>query len=473
MATQTVTVSRPPTGGASKTSGLPAAGGAADYSFSDEELLGMEDAPEGGAEPREGAHEDAGEREDARNAEATPPEKQAAEDASGKKKQEQAEAPADLARLFELPEVGPKVREIYERDTQYRRLFSTVEEARAVRDLFPNTEAARTAAAARGELARLDALLESPDPRAHAELIAALKQIAPEAFRGLALTFGERLQALDPEAFERVSGTMAAQTLAVQRWPEHVALLARAAEQQDWPAVKFLAGGLAAQMEQMQRGSRGIAGGAPQAARELLPETQGQNDVRRMARQEAPRVEAQTNDAGGDARSGAGQFLEAVNSNVEQAVRQAVERKVEELLPDAPAGARQKVGGEIFRELDAALRQDPGLLDQVRDTVRGALRTGRGGNPALRGGDGSASQQEALAQLIASRARAALPGVAKRVVADWTDVVLRSSQARRAKHSEAASRVEVGRGGAPGPVGQQPKRVDYTQMSDQDILNMV
>jgi hypothetical protein len=463
MATQTVTVSRPPADGASKTSGLPPAGGSADYSLSDEDLLGMEGASEGSAEPREGATTNAGETQDASGTD-TSQQGQQGDQAASEEKQEKEEAPPpELARLFELPEVGPRLREIYERETEYRKLFPTVEDARAVSEMFPSPEAARTAAAAQGELARLDALLESPDPRAHVELIAGLKQLAPEAFRGLALTFGERLQALDPAVFEHVSGTMVAQALAAQRWPEHVALLARAAEQQDWPAVKFLAAGLAAQLEQMQRGSRAVPGAVHDTrlqSRDLPPAAANERELRQPSL-----LEPQSGQAA--LQGGAGQFLEAVNTDVEQAVRQAVDRKVEELLPDVAAGARQKVGGEIFRELDAALRKDPGLLEQVRDSVRGALRAGRG-----EGASGNTSPREALAQMIANRARAALPGVAKRVVADWTDTVLRTSQARRAKHSQAASRVEVGRGGTPGPVPIRPKRVDYMRMSDEDILNM-
>ena len=170
-------------------------------------------------------------------------------------------------------------------------------------------------------------------------------------------------------------------------------------------------------------------------------------------------------DAGATA---ANQFLETVNAGVEQAVQAAVAGKVAELLPDASEGARQKISGEIFRELDQTLRQDPELLEQVRESVRSALRSGNAHSARQPAG----RPAERIAQLIAGRARAALPAVAKRVVADWTETVLRSSQARRSRQSESASRVEVGRGGAPGPVPLKPRGVDYTRMSDEEILNM-
>src|SRR5208282_2636627 len=165
---------------------------------------------------------------------------------------------------------------------------------------------------------------------------------APEAFRSLALTFGERLAALDPEAHRQVSAAMAAQALAGQRWPEHVALLTRAVEQQDWPAVKFLAGTLASQMEQWS------ANVAPASRRPLVPATPSHP---------AP-------------------FADTLR---ETEGRPFLRQNTRDALPaSGPAGARQKIAGEIFRELDLALRQDPELLEQVRDSVRGALRSGYG-----------------------------------------------------------------------------------------------
>jgi len=448
MATQTITVSRTPATGASISTGIPATAGAADYSLTDLDLLESREAAANtpddiadakstaGAEPgkgSEGAGETAADGDPAADSAAKP-------------------ALAEFERAFELPGVGAKLREICERETAYREVFPTVAEARAVRDVFPNPDAARAAATAQAELARLDTLVESRDPRAHAELLAGLQRLAPEAFRSLAITFGERLAALDPEAHQQVAAAMAAQALAGQRWPEHVALLTRAVDQQDWPAVKFLAATLASQMNDWSRS----LGTGPSARQHGIAE---------------PRpAQPQPQPASSDMAAAASQFLQAVNTDVEQAVQQSVAAKVEELLPDATQGARQKIAGEIFRELNVALRQDPELLEQVRDSVQGVLRAGYGRADAGRAEAGP--ERENVARLIASRARAALPGVAKRVVADWSETVLRSSQARRSRQSEAASRVEVGRGGSPAPVPVRPRGVDYRRMSDEEILNM-
>ncbi len=444
MATQTVTISRAPSNGNSQSSGLPAAPGAIDYSMTDLDLLETPDAPADEA-AREGDAAEKGTDESAAESKDAAGTQSHEENAPGLK----APATSEFERAFELPDIGPKLREICERETQYQQLFPTVADARAVREIFADAGAARSAAAAQADLARLDRMVESRDPRAHAELLSGLQRLSPQAFRDLALTFGERLAELDPEAHQQVSAAMAAQALAGHRWPEHVALLSRAVEQQDWPAVKFLAATL----------SSNLAHVTPDAIRSAVGASRSSGTVplRTPTTTETPNA--------GAVQTAAGQLLQSVNAEVEQAVQQSVARKVEELLPDAPEGARQKISGEIFRELDQTLRQDPELLDQVRESIRGALRSGPQSDPHR----GTA---ERVAQLIAGRARAALPGVAKRVVADWSETVLRSTQARRSRQSESASRVEVGRGGAPGPVPLRPRGVDYARMSDAEILNM-
>ena len=451
MATQTVTVSRAPANGASRTTGTPAA---PDYSLTDLDLL---EAPEAPAEEphRDGSTAEKGSAEHPNE----PPVENA--DATGSAADDQeahglkARATSEFERAFELPGIGPKLREICERDGEYREVFPTVADARAVREIFPTPDAARAAATAQAALAQLDRLVESRDPRDHTELLAGLQRNAPQAFRELAFTFAERLAALDPEAHRQLSAAMAAQALARQRWPENVALLSRAVEQQDWPAVKFLAATLSSNLAQWQRPT---ADGAARVvgARHVMP-------------LQAP-VASQTSPAfrevapAGATYTAAGQFLETVNTGVEQAVQTSVAAKVAELLPDAPEGARQKIAGEIFRELDQTLRQDPELLGQVRESIHNALR-------ALPGAS-NAPHRDALARLITGRARAALPAVAKRVVGDWTETVLRSSRERRSRQSESASRVEVGRGGAPNPVPLKPRGVDYARMTDEEILNM-
>ena len=435
MATQSATVSRAAASGASQSSGLPGARAAAtDYSLTDLELLGVIEQPEETAERPQAGQGSAADlaagkgTAGAREEHAAP---QKTSDAALHQDAEEPDPPASLqefAPAFALPGVGPKLREICERESAYRQAFPTVEEARAVREVFPGAAEARAAAQAQTELGRLDALVESRDPRAHAELLAGLQRLAPESIRSLALAFAAQLPAMDVEASRQVMQLLAA------RVPQQSAAA---------PAVEA----------------------AP--AREE-PRRTDQPDGRSPAAQlqAAPFQRAQA----------AQEFLRVVNHQVENVLRETVAQKVAELMPDAPEGARQNMGGEIFRELDLALRADPELQEQVRESVHNALQgihQAPAAHAAWRDADSPAApQREIVARLIARRARAALPSVAKRVVADWTETVLRSNQSRRARQSEAASRTEIGRGGTPAPVPARPRRVDYQRMSDEEILNM-
>jgi hypothetical protein len=117
--------------------------------------------------------------------------------------------------------------------------------------------------------------------------------------------------------------------------------------------------------------------------------------------------------------------------------------------------------GEIYRELHNTLRGNRALGQQMRDAVRsGALDEGH---------------RRAIVSLVTRRARQALPGVAKRVLNEWTTTVVTANHERRARQRTAERRVNIaGSGGA----GNESRRavssrdVDYKRMSDADILNL-
>jgi hypothetical protein len=151
-------------------------------------------------------------------------------------------------------------------------------------------------------------------------------------------------------------------------------------------------------------------------------------------------------------------FFQAANAAAVQGVLDAIETQVERLLPEgASKSARNRVVGEIYRELDAN-RQ---LSQQVRDAFRsGAL---------------DANHQRAIVSLITGRARQALPGVAKRVMNEWTSTVVAANQDRRARQRAAEGRVDIA--GSSGAAGEgrrsmAPRDIDYARMSDGDILNL-
>jgi len=156
------------------------------------------------------------------------------------------------------------------------------------------------------------------------------------------------------------------------------------------------------------------------------------------------------------------EFFQATNAAAVQSVLDAVESQVGRLLPEGTSkSARNRVVGEIYRELDNALRSNRQLAQQVREAFRsGAL---------------DADHQRAIVSLISGRARQALPGVAKRVLSEWTSTVMSAHQDRRARQRTAERRVDIAGSNGAGNEGRRttsPRDIDYARMSDADILNL-
>jgi hypothetical protein len=155
-------------------------------------------------------------------------------------------------------------------------------------------------------------------------------------------------------------------------------------------------------------------------------------------------------------------FESATNEDVARSTREAIERTLGSTLPEGIGeGARRRIGDDIFQELHATLSADRELSRQVGDILRGWHF------------DGATKQQ--IVSLISSRARAAMPEVSRRVVAEWTSSVLASDRARAARVDAAASRRDITGGRLPAAVpvnALTPRRVDYSRMSDEQILDL-
>jgi hypothetical protein len=154
-------------------------------------------------------------------------------------------------------------------------------------------------------------------------------------------------------------------------------------------------------------------------------------------------------------------FYHSTNAAAVQSVMEAIEAQVDRLLPEGISkSARNRVTGEIYRELDSTLQGNRTLGQQMRDAFRsGALDD---------------AHRRAIVSLVTGRARQALPAVAKRVLNEWTNTVVSANQERRAKQRAAEKRVDIsGSGGTNGGRRAASSRdIDYGRMSDADILNM-
>lgn len=155
-------------------------------------------------------------------------------------------------------------------------------------------------------------------------------------------------------------------------------------------------------------------------------------------------------------------FLQAANASAVEGVMLAIESHVEKLLPEGISkSARNRIAGEIYRELDASLQSNKELGSQTREV--------------LRSGRLDMEHQRAVVSLITSRARQALPGVAKRVLGEWTTTLVAANQERRTRQRAAESRVDIAGAGGASIDGRRPltpREIDYARMSDGDILNL-
>ena len=155
-------------------------------------------------------------------------------------------------------------------------------------------------------------------------------------------------------------------------------------------------------------------------------------------------------------------FFHSTNAAAVSSVVDAIASQVERLLPEGISkSARAQVVGEIYRELDSTLRGNRALGQQMRI--------------AFRSGGLDEEHQRAIVSLVTGRARQALPAVAKRVLNEWTTTVVSANHERRARQRSAERRVDIARSGEAGNDGRRavtPRELNYSRMSDADILNL-
>jgi hypothetical protein len=154
-------------------------------------------------------------------------------------------------------------------------------------------------------------------------------------------------------------------------------------------------------------------------------------------------------------------FFHETNAAAVEGVLSSIQSQLDRLLPEStPKNTRQRLTGEIYRAIDVSLQSNRAFGQQLRQ--------------AFRSGQMSADNQRAIVGMVVGRAKQALPGIAKRVLSEWTSGVVAHASTRQERQRNAAKRVDIA-GGAPGgdaPRALMPKDIDYRRLSDNDILNM-
>ncbi|HEV2489511.1 MAG TPA: hypothetical protein VGT03_06870 [Candidatus Acidoferrales bacterium] len=316
---------------------------------------------------------------------------------------ESAQAPAELAPILEA---NPQLRQAWDSAQQYQQIFAT---PTAARD-------------AQQQLTDLDSMFFSARPADHAALAARIHELSPEAFHGLA-------HAMQAHAAKVAVGTTG----------NPAAVSASPVGGDAQPAIGSAAGSDASAV-------------APPA-----PAAPAPTDLPAKAS-----VPAAVQPAADPRRAAQAAFFHDTNAAAVEQVLGAIHSQVDHLLPESvPAGTRNRIVGEIYRELDATLRANRQLGKQLRE--------------AFQAGAGDSAHQRAIVTMVTGRARQALPAVAKRVIGEWTQTIVAANRERLGRHEAASKRVDISGAGPSDGVNRKPmssRDINYRKLSDADILNL-
>ena len=351
-------------------------------------------------------------------------------------------------------------------------------DAGAYRESFATPEAAREATALLADVNHMDALFFSRRPEDHAALARAIANLDPAAFASLAHAMGReaanvahlfRGEASTADA-GRQGSTDAGNQIADAWQPSQISSVgARHAvpERDAWHSAAHSPRGVIAPALRNE-GSEASAASSFGPARPVRADAQSRNlssadhAAQSAANDAAVQNQNRRQDASATNTDAQLAFLNAANAAAVEGVVASIESQVERLLPEGVAkNARTRVVGEIYRELDSTLRSNPQFAAQLRDAFRsGSLDDGH---------------HRAIVSLLTGRARQALPGVAKRVLSEWTSTIVSAAHERRTRQRTAERRVDIAGSGVAGNDGRRsmsPRDLDYARLTDADILNL-
>jgi hypothetical protein len=340
------------------------------------------------------------------------------------------EAPRWLAERMKDPWHGEEARELWEgvqraqREAgEYREVFANPADARALKELYPGGVVEAKAAAERArQLEDIDAAYFGGAGKAPAELSAGRAQLA------------QRLMEQDPVAFREM--VMA--------------------------GVKLLEGANAEKERSIGK-NMGLSQDPASVARSLHSQPQREQ------------LSGRDDTLVGEYRT----FEKAANAELERSVGSAIERTMEQALPNLRrlaashqnAGLGERLKASVREEIDSALKSDAQLGEQVARVLAG------------RRFDDAARKQ--VVRMIDARAQQLVPGAVRRVVNGWTqtamaarrgeeksvDVQAPASALQSEKKGARVAAVES-RGRGNEKARAAAGRVNYGKLSDEEILEL-
>ncbi|MHB8484254.1 MAG: hypothetical protein ACYDCM_00785 [Candidatus Acidiferrales bacterium] len=344
----------------------------------------------------------------------------------------------------------PELAKLAEANPQLRQMLA---DAQAYRAVFASPGAAQDA---KNQLEELDGMFFSGQPSDHAALAARIHELSPEAFQNFAKAVQAHAAKVNASA-QQVPGvaTAAGSTAAAGNSVRS----ATAQQLELFPSQASDSGSAPSDADQVsgqirQQSSQQKSATTPVGGQEVH---QAQHNVAQAASAQ-PAVTT----ASDPRRAAQVAFFHDTNAAAVEQIIGTIQAQVNQLLPDSvPAGTRNRIIGEVYRELDATLRANRQLGKQLRE--------------AFQAGAGDAAHQRAIVTLVAGRAKQALPAVAKRVIGEWTQSIVAANHDRLSRHEAASKRVDIAGAGASDGVNRKPlsaRDVNYKRLSDSDILNL-
>lgn len=344
----------------------------------------------------------------------------------------------------------PEVAKLAQTNPQLRQMLS---DAQAYRAVFASPGAAQDA---KNQLDELDGMFFSGQPSDHAALAARIHELSPEAFQNFAKAVQAHAAKVNASA-QQTPGVAAGAGSTVgagnsvspptaqqlELFPSH------ASDSGNAPVDAAQASRQIEQQSGQQNNAATPVGG--QEVREARPSVAQATPVHPAAASTSdPRRAAQV------------AFFHDTNAAAVEQILGTIQAQVKQLLPDSVStGTRNRIIGEVYRELDSTLRANRQLGKQLRE--------------AFQAGAGDSAHQRAIVTLVAGRAKQALPAVAKRVIGEWTQSIVAANHERLSRHEAASKRVDIAGAGASDGVNRKPmsaRDVNYKRLSDSDILNL-
>jgi len=333
-------------------------------------------------------------------------------------------------------------------------LRQTLADAQAYRVVFASPSAAQDA---KNQLDELDGMFFSSQPGDHAALAARIHELSPESFQNFARAMQAHAAKVNPSAQQTpgvvasTEGAAGAGKSASPTTPQQLELFPSQAS--DSGSAPSDASQVSGQPE--QQGTQQNSAPTPVDVGQGTQEAQ--HSVARAAT-----VHTAPASASDPRRAAQVAFFHDTNAAAVEQILGTIQAQVGQLLPDSvPAGTRNRIIGEVYRELDATLRANRQLGKQLRE--------------AFQAGAGDAAHQRAIVTLVAGRAKQALPSVAKRVIGEWTQSIVAANHERLSRHEAASRRVDIAGAGASDGVNRKPmsaRDLNYKRLSDADILNL-